>query len=60
MYILEYQNKLDELDFYRAKCANFDEGEDLGKYSIYIHGYFLPEIQLRRERGELALAAGKL
>ena len=36
---------------YLADCKKFED--DFEKYSLYVHGFFIPWLQLQREKGKL-------
>lgn len=49
--MLKYLNKKEEIDKYMEECKLYVN--DYKKYSIYVHGYFLPLIDQKRRDGEL-------
>lgn len=42
----------EKIEEYIAECFKLREGT-AQKYSLYIHGYVVPTIELQREKGEL-------
>ena len=51
VYILNKRGLKRELQKYTKRCKNCED--DAGKYTLYIQGYWLPDLQLLEEKGVL-------
>ena len=51
IHMLGSLDKPDKIEQYMAKCKEYEDHR--GKFSLYIHGYFLPWLDQQRKAGKL-------
>ena len=45
IFVLQKRGMDGELKAYYEKCKSYENDEDLSKYSLYVHGHWLPYLQ---------------
>ena len=52
IHVMKKNGMKRELEKYMEDCKAKEDGE-IGQYSLYVHGYWLPWLEMEREAGNL-------